>query len=98
MTQSKEEKAAAEAEAAQVEQNAQIVDEAAHAVGRPGRARAEVFKGRDGWYVRLIADNGEETFVSEAHDNRGDAFTLAIESFPTLPIVDFEAVKAAEKA
>lgn len=76
-----------------LEANAATADEAARAVGRP-RARAEAFRGKDGYYVRVVAANGEKTFVSEAHKNAADAVELAYSSFPTLPIVDLTKEKA----
>lgn len=82
------------AEKKALDANASVADEASRAIGRAqGGARVEAFRGKDGFYVRVFAANGEETFVSESHKNAADAVTLAYSSFPTLPIVDLTARK-----
>lgn len=40
--------------------------------------RLEVFQGKDGWYVRAHAKNGEILFVTEAYTRREDAVRSAM--------------------
>ena len=40
--------------------------------------RLEVFQGKDGWYVRAQAKNGEILFITESYTRREDAVRSAV--------------------
>ncbi len=46
----------------------------------------QIFRSNHGWYVRLIAANGEKLTVSEAYYSKWNAKRAARRVFPNLPI------------
>ena len=46
----------------------------------------QIFKSNHGWYVRLIASNGEKLTVSEAYYSKWNAKRAARRVFPALPV------------
>lgn len=52
--------------------------------------RAEIFKGADGWYFRILAGNGEEIAVSEAHANKTDVWSVVENHYPGIPILELD--------
>jgi hypothetical protein len=54
------------------------------------RDRAEIFKGADGWYFRILAANNKELVVSEAHANKTDVWRVVENHYPGIPIAEIE--------
>jgi uncharacterized protein YegP (UPF0339 family) len=46
----------------------------------------EIFKSKLGWYVRLVAGNGEKLNVSEAYFSKWNAKRAARRMFPDAPV------------
>jgi len=46
----------------------------------------QIFKSNHGWYVRLVASNGEKLTVSEAYYSKYNAKRAARRVFPQLPV------------
>jgi uncharacterized protein YegP (UPF0339 family) len=50
--------------------------------------RVELFKGEDGWRIRLKSRNGRTLTVSEAYYSHWNAKRAAKKNFPGIPMVE----------
>jgi uncharacterized protein YegP (UPF0339 family) len=50
---------------------------------------ARLFQGKDGgWYVTVLAGNGEPIFQTEGHQNHADALEVVASRFPGIRVVE----------